>query len=143
LDERFNRLKLTYACAKPRPDAANFYDSAFFKESDPKSGLGGWGGAATQFRVLDGGFSASSSFRLSYPFPHTLRRNFTLFPPLELVYPVPGLPYNDSRPASTSFIKPVVQSLTDGFVGDFKGFQTRMEGVEVSAAIYPVSIWYQ
>ncbi|KAJ7881416.1 Di-copper centre-containing protein [Mycena leptocephala] len=111
-------------------DAANFYESPFFKESNPQSGLGGWGDAATQFRVLDGGFSASSSFRLSYPFPHTLRRNFTLFPPLELAYPVPGLPYNDSRPASASFIKPVVQSLTDGFVGDFKGFQTRMEGVE-------------
>jgi hypothetical protein len=29
----------------------------------------------------------------------------------------------------------VVESLIDGFVGDYKGFQARMEGVEVSAGL--------
>ncbi|KAJ6594303.1 Di-copper centre-containing protein [Mycena capillaripes] len=111
-------------------DAANFYESAFFKDSDPKSGLGGWGDPSKQFRVLDGGFSASSSLRLSYPVPHTLRRNFTLVPPLESRFPVPGLVWNHTRPGNASFTKPVAESLTDGFVGDYKGFQARMEGVE-------------
>ncbi|KAJ7693383.1 Di-copper centre-containing protein [Mycena rosella] len=108
-------------------DAADFYGSAFFQDSSPKSGLGGWGDASTQLRVLDGAFSASSSFRVSYPFPHTLRRNFTLFPPLDALLPVPDMAWK-ARPANASFTKPVVESLIDGFVGDFKGFQAQMEG---------------
>ncbi|KAF7357739.1 Di-copper centre-containing protein [Mycena venus] len=111
-------------------DAADFYESPFFKDSHPKSGVGGWGDASTQYRVLDGGFSASSSFQLSYPFPHTLRRNFTLFPDLELVFPVPVLGWNRTRPANASFTKPVVESLIDDFLGDYKGFQVRIDGVE-------------
>ncbi|KAJ7713461.1 Di-copper centre-containing protein [Mycena olivaceomarginata] len=111
-------------------DAADFYESPFFKDSDPESGLGGWGDASTGFRVLDGAFSASSSFQLSYPFPHTLRRNYTLIPQLDVVFPVPGLAWNHTRPGNASFTKPVVESLIDGFVGDYKGFQARMEGVE-------------
>ncbi|KAJ6521931.1 Di-copper centre-containing protein [Mycena vulgaris] len=111
-------------------DAANFYESPFFKDSDPTTGMGGWGDASTQFRVLDGGFSASSPFRLSYPFPHTLRRNFTLFPPLEILFPVPGYVWNHTRPANASFTQPVVDRLIDGFEGDFKGFQAQMEGAE-------------
>ncbi|KAJ7879148.1 hypothetical protein B0H13DRAFT_1892373 [Mycena leptocephala] len=85
-------------------DAANFYESAFFKESGLKSGLGGWGEASTQFCILNGGFSASSSFWRSYPFPHTLRRKFNLFPRFEQVFPVLGLVYNHTRPANASFI---------------------------------------
>ncbi|KAJ7908749.1 hypothetical protein B0H13DRAFT_2495887 [Mycena leptocephala] len=114
----------------PLTDAAHFYESAFFKESDPKSGLGSWGEASTQFRVLDGRFSVSSSFWPSYPFPHRLRQKFNLFPQFEQVFPVPGLVYDQTRPANASFIQPVVESLIDGF----KGFQARMEGVEVNVA---------
>ncbi|KAJ7664727.1 hypothetical protein B0H17DRAFT_1162776 [Mycena rosella] len=111
-------------------DAADFYGSAFFKDSSPRSGLGGWGDASTQFRVLDGAFSASSSFRLSYPFPHTLRRNFTLFPQFDLLFPVPGTIWDRTCPANASFTKPVVERLIDGFVGDFKGFQTDLEALQ-------------
>ncbi|KAJ7908740.1 Di-copper centre-containing protein [Mycena leptocephala] len=117
-----------YLHANLPTDAAHFYESAFFKESDPKSGLDGWGDTSTQFRVLDGGFSAFSSFWLLYPFPHMLHQKFNLFPRVEQVLPVPGLAYNHTCPANASFIKPVVESLIDGFVGDFKGFQARMEG---------------
>ncbi|KAJ6498893.1 Di-copper centre-containing protein [Mycena sanguinolenta] len=111
-------------------DASDFYESSFFKDSDPESGLGGWGDASTGYRVLDGGFSASSSFQLSYPFPHTLRRNFDLYPPLDILLGIPGLVYNHTRPANASFTEPVVESLINGFVGDYKGFQTLMEGTE-------------
>ncbi|KAJ7497690.1 hypothetical protein FB451DRAFT_1019355, partial [Mycena latifolia] len=111
-------------------DAADFYGSSFLKDSNSTSGLGGWGDPSTQFRELDGALSASFSFRLSYPFPHTLRRSFTLFPPLDVLFAVPDLVWNHIRPANASFTKPVVESLIDGFVGDFKGFQTHMEGTE-------------
>src|SRR5580658_2330148 len=56
-------------------DAPDFYESSFWKDSDPNSGLGGWGNPNADFSVPDGGFSG---FHLSYPSPHTLRRNFTL-----------------------------------------------------------------
>ncbi|KAJ7883317.1 hypothetical protein B0H13DRAFT_1890405 [Mycena leptocephala] len=59
-----------------------------------------------------------------------LRQKFNLFPQFEQVFPVPGLVYDYTHPANASFIKLVVESLIDGFVEDFKGFQTRMEGVE-------------
>ncbi|KAJ7883330.1 hypothetical protein B0H13DRAFT_1890415 [Mycena leptocephala] len=129
-------------------DAANFYESAFFKESDPKSGLGGWGDASTQFHVLDGGFSASSwylhEFRAMIPLYNVnevcLSDQITKIQPKPagtylsmvffFVFPVPGLAYDHTHPANASFIKLVVESLTDGFVGDFKDFQVRMEGVE-------------
>ncbi|KAJ7222420.1 Di-copper centre-containing protein [Mycena pura] len=118
-----------HVLAHTRIDAHHFYESSFFKDSNPKSGLGGWGDASTQFRVLDGALSATSSFQLSYPFPHTLRRNFTLFGPVEELFP-PGFVWNHTRPANASFTRPIVESLIDGFVGDFKGFQDRTEGVE-------------
>ncbi|KAJ7693382.1 hypothetical protein B0H17DRAFT_1199897 [Mycena rosella] len=113
-------------------DATDFYGSAFFKDSNSKSGLGGWGDASTQFRVLDGAFSASSTFRVSYPFPHTLRRNFTLFPLFDsLSFPTPDVVWKRTRPAATaSFTEQVVESMINGFVGDFKGLQAQMEGVE-------------
>jgi hypothetical protein len=97
--------------------------------------MGGWGSASTQFRVLDGAFSASSSFLLSYPYPHTLRRNYTIFPPIEQLFPIPGFVWNHTRQANESFTTPVVESLIDGFVGNYKGFQTHMEGVEVRSVL--------
>ncbi|KAJ6559934.1 Di-copper centre-containing protein [Mycena capillaripes] len=86
-------------------DAADLHQSTFFKDSDPQSGLGGWGDASTQFRVLDGAFSAASAFILS-------------------------LPYNRTRPANATFTTAVVESLINGFAGDYKGFHAFMEGVD-------------
>ncbi|KAH9994462.1 Di-copper centre-containing protein [Russula vinacea] len=37
-------------------DAPDFYESSFWKDSDPVSGLGGWGDPNADFRVPDGGF---------------------------------------------------------------------------------------
>jgi hypothetical protein len=69
LDERFSfGVYISTATGiNPPTDAAHFYESAFFKESDPKSGLGSWGDASTQFHVLSSGFFMSSSFWPSYP----------------------------------------------------------------------------
>ncbi|KAF7376539.1 Di-copper centre-containing protein [Mycena sanguinolenta] len=129
LFEKALRTRCGYPGAIPywdwTQDAGNFYESSFFKDSDPDSGLGGWGDASTGYRVLDGAFSASSSFQVSYPVPHTIRRNFTLFPS----FPIPAV-WNHTRPANVTFTKSVVESLIDGFVGDFKGFNGYMEGID-------------
>ncbi|KAK7030253.1 hypothetical protein VNI00_014270 [Paramarasmius palmivorus] len=94
-----------------------------FKDSDPKSGLGGWGDPTNDFQVPDGGFSSS---KLTYPSFHTVRRNFTLQPfgifPPELADP--------ARYANISFTPQEVSKLVNGFVGDYKGFQTYLEATE-------------
>src|SRR6266849_5731145 len=69
-------------------DAPNFYESSFWKDSDPKSGLGGWGDPNADYSVPDGAFH---TLPLSYPLPHIIRRNFSLVAP-----PFPGAP----QPAS-------------------------------------------
>ncbi|KAJ7796656.1 Di-copper centre-containing protein [Mycena olivaceomarginata] len=68
-------------------DASNVYESTLLKDASPVHGLGGWGDPNNDYRVPDGAFSSSSSFRLSYPSPHTIRRNFTLQPYMKLSSP--------------------------------------------------------
>ncbi|KAJ7091863.1 Di-copper centre-containing protein [Mycena belliarum] len=93
----------------------------------PVSGLGGWGAASTQYHVLDGAFSASSSFRPSYPYPHIMWRNYTLFPPLDKLIPIPGFVWNLSMPATDNFTRPVVEGIINGFEGDFRNFHATLE----------------
>lgn len=97
-----------------------------FQDSDPVSGLGGWGESSKDFEVQDGAFS---SFKLSYPAYHTLRRNFTLQP---LVGDVGSAfisdPYAD---ANASFTPAEVSKMVNGFVGDYEGMQAYMEGFMV------------
>ena len=104
-------------------DAPNFYESSFW-DSDPVSGMGGWGDPNNDYAVPDGGFS---DFIISYPSPHAPRRNFTLFP------------YNVSFPLFTDLLKPgnasfsasAVEAVLDTPAGDFKGFQAALEAPEV------------
>ena len=115
-------------------DSANFFSSAFFKDSDPKSGLGGWGDPTDDYEVPDGGFS---EFHISYPAPHTLCRNFTLQPYLGPPASIsPFLP-NPAKYANASFTPEEVSKLVDGFVGDFKAFQAYFEAFEVSQGGFP------
>ncbi|KAJ6626038.1 Di-copper centre-containing protein [Mycena sp. CBHHK59/15] len=109
-------------------DYADVYDSDLFKDSDPVSGLGGWGDPANDISVPDGGFSNTSSFRLSYPSPHTLRRNFTLQPFLD--FPLAGFlsPAQQQLDANATFTPAERDKLVNGFVGDYKGFQKYFEG---------------
>jgi hypothetical protein len=37
-------------------DAPDFYESSFWKDSDPNCGLGGWGDPNADYQVPDGGF---------------------------------------------------------------------------------------
>ncbi|KAF7307751.1 Di-copper centre-containing protein [Mycena kentingensis (nom. inval.)] len=111
-------------------DAHDFHSSPFFQDSDPKSGLGGFGRPEHQFRVVDGAFSATSSFAVSYPIPHTLRRNYSSTADMAMVFSMPGFVWNKTRATNESFTARVVQSLVDGFIGDYKGFQTALDGSE-------------
>ncbi|KAF7350174.1 Di-copper centre-containing protein [Mycena venus] len=90
-------------------DSKDVFNSVMFRDSNPISGLGGWGDPSNDIRVPDGAFSNKSSFRLTYPSPHTLRRNWTMQPYLN--WPL------DER-----------DKLVNGFVGDYKGFQSYFEG---------------
>ncbi|KAG6856032.1 hypothetical protein H0H87_008213, partial [Tephrocybe sp. NHM501043] len=107
--------------------AHDVFNSLIFQESDPESGLGGWGNPERDMRVEDGGFSASSGFFLSYPYPHTLRRNFTLQPDINETKR-PNI--NPENMANTSFTPSEVQKLTTGFAGDFRAFQTYLEAIQ-------------
>jgi len=113
------------------PDAPNFFESSFWKDSDPESGLGGWGDPDADYSVSEGGFR---NFRLSYPSPHILRRNFTLQPfanlkiPQEIAmfFPHPLVQGNSSFSATE------IEELLETPAGDFRTFQTMLEGFQVS-----------
>ena len=108
-------------------DAPEFYESSFWKDSDPNSGLGGWGNPDADFSVPDGGFSG---FHLSYPSPHTLRRNFTL-----LAFDSSFLPAQfftePLKEANESFSAPAIRAVLETSAGDYKNFQTSLEVFEV------------
>ncbi|KAI0030268.1 Di-copper centre-containing protein [Vararia minispora EC-137] len=103
-------------------DATEFFESPFWSDSDPSSGLGGWGDPSKDYEVQDGAFS---TFNLSYPSYHTLRRNFTAQPYLGLagldLFPEPAL-Y-----ANTTFTIEKISEGINGFVGDYPKFQQWME----------------
>ena len=98
-------------------DSPDFYDSPFWNDSDPKSGLGGWGDPNADYGVPDGAFH---TLPLSYPLPHVVRRNFSLTGP-----PPPGA----AQPASTNtndpslFSASVVESVLETTPGDYRQFQ--------------------
>ncbi|KAF8495783.1 Di-copper centre-containing protein [Russula emetica] len=100
-------------------DAPNFYESSFWKDSDPKSGLGGWGDPNADYRTPDGGFH---TLPLSYPSPHTVRRNFTLVLP-----PAPVAPTGPATDNNASISASVIEAVLDISPGDYKQFQTVVE----------------
>jgi len=107
-------------------DAPDFYESSFWKDSNPISGLGGWGDPNADFSVPDGGFSG---FHLTYPSPHIVRRNFTLRP---FGQPIPFFT-EPQKEGNASFSASVIESILEASAGDFKGFQTGLEAYEVRA----------
>jgi len=104
------------------------HGSTLFADSDPTSGLGGWGDPSRDYEVPTGGFA---NIHLSYPSTHTLRRNFTLQPYLNS--PIPFITEPELM-ANTSFTIAEVNKMVSGFEGDFKGFQTYFERWEVRFA---------
>jgi hypothetical protein len=109
-------------------DTPDFVESPFRKDSDDDSGLGGWGDPNVDFSVPDGGFRA---LRLSYPSPHTLRRNFTFQPFAEIPPPFDVFFPHNQKEANSSFLASEIEKLLETSAGDFKGFQTVFEGFEV------------
>jgi tyrosinase len=105
-------------------DAPDFYESSFWKDSDPVSGLGGWGDPNADFSVPDGGFR---NFHISYPSPHIVRRNFTL---LSFNLPFP-LATDKQKIGNTSFTASVIDAILETAAGDYKGFQVPLEAPEV------------
>jgi tyrosinase len=105
-------------------DAPNFYESSFWKDSNPVSGLGGWGDPNADFSVPDGGFR---NFHISYPSPHIVRRNFTLFS-FNLQFP---LMTDKQKIGNTSFTASVIDAILETSAGDYKGFQVPLEAPEV------------
>lgn len=100
-------------------DSPDFYESSFWTDSDPKSGLGGWGDPKADYRVPDGGFH---TLPLSYPSPHTVRRNFTLLLP-----PFPGAPPPPIIDNNASISASVIEAILNISPGDYKQFQTVVE----------------
>lgn len=123
---RFTRLCRLITTHRQLPDATTFFESTFWDDSDPVSGLGGWGDAKKDYEVQDGGFS---TFTLSYPSPHILRRNFTERPYEGLddssgLFPIPDLE------ANSTFTVDAIASGINGYAGDFPHFQQWMESGE-------------
>lgn len=109
-------------------DSADVFNSPIFLDTNSESGFGGWGDPENDFEVPDGGFSPSSSFALAYPSPHTLRRNFTSQPFGNSLY----LSDADRTLAPNETFTPAERDkLVHGFVGEYAGFQTYLEGFNV------------
>jgi len=102
-----------------RIDAPDFYESSFWKDSDPESGLGGWGDPNADYQVPDGGFH---TLPLSSPVPHTVRRNFTpIVPPPPGA--APGSQVANDAPNNASFTASVVEAILKISPGDYEQFQ--------------------
>jgi tyrosinase len=120
-----NSFLLRTSISDGRIDAPDFFESSFWKDSDPLSGLGGWGNPNADFSVPDGGFN---EFHLSYPSSHILRRNFTLYP---FAVPDPGLFTDTQKEGNATFSASVIEAALETSAGDFKGFQKALEIPEV------------
>jgi len=92
------------------------------------SGLGGWGDPDDDYTVHDGGFR---DLLLAYPVPHHVRRNFTLLAWKDIPSPLVADPL---KIGNTSFSASVVESLLETPAGDYKGFQTVLEALQVRIA---------
>ena len=100
------------------------YNSSFFADTDPTSGIGGWGNPAADFEVQEG---ALAGFRVEYPYPHLLRRNFTL------------RPYSDDRQrmANSTFTREKIAKLVESYTGDYRGFQIDLESMRTVRSLSP------
>jgi tyrosinase len=113
------------------------YNSNIFDGSS--SDFGGWGDPVNDHQITTGGFKDAIR---AYPNPHHIRRNFSLFP-----FQNPDLhnPFTDpSAPSpptdfmiNTTMTKENVDFIVDNFGGDFIGFQSYYESLQVSL-ILPV-----
>ncbi|KAF8573859.1 Di-copper centre-containing protein [Ramaria rubella] len=105
-------------------DAEDFEHASIFSDPDPNASLGGFGHPAHDAVLLDGAFARMP---LTYPAPHTLRREYTPYPFLNLttrLYP------NQTFFAADAFKAGEVLKMINAFKGDYKGFQSYIEGMQ-------------
>jgi len=105
----------------------NFPNATIFNDS-PTSGLGGWGDPADDYHVTTG--ALADSFKLAYPVPHGLRRNYTA--KYYITDAFGDGTYVPTDDLWTLFTPASRDALVNGFVGDFEGFQALFEGLSVS-----------
>ena len=86
----------------------------------------------------DGGFR---TLQLSYPLPHTLRRNFTLQPFGEIPPPVDIFFTQPQKEANSSFLASEIEKLLETSAGDYKDFQAVLEGFEVRKNDWLLDSW--
>ena len=89
-------------------DTSNFGNSTFW-DSDPVSGIGGWGDLDDDNQITDGAFA--TDFAISYPSPHRIRRQYA---PIIPDFPVP---------LTDTFTHESQIAMVNDFVGTFVGFQ--------------------
>lgn len=112
-------------CQSRNIEANNFSSGSIFRDIDPTTGLGGLENPTQNGTVIDGGFA---HLPLIYPALHTLRREYMPYPYKNLSRKL--FPRPEFR-ASDAFTKTEVEKIIRGFKGDFKGFQTYFEGMQV------------
>lgn len=103
-------------------DAPDFEHGSIW-DDDPESGFGSWGDVTGDYQIPAGAFA--HDFVLSYPSPHTIRRNFTLRP-YTTQRPEDGFPIPD-LPANTTITLGEVNGMVAGYNGDFLGFSTHFD----------------
>jgi hypothetical protein len=92
---------------------------SLFSDTDPNSGIGGWGKPENDYQITEGGFSRG--FSLSYPIHHGLRRNYTA------TYHNPRTG-EDSGDSLLAMITPeAVSAILSQPEGNFTAFQVEME----------------
>lgn len=94
---------------------------------DSPSGLGRWGDPMNDYQINTGGFKDQIR---AYPFPHHIRRNYSLFPFTNSAFGPFTSDYVDFM-ANITLTPENVASMIDGFEGDFIGFQAYFEGLYV------------
>jgi hypothetical protein len=112
---------------RPVDASPDFTNATIFNDS-PTSGFGGWGDPANDYQITTGAFA--KDFEVAYPVPHMIRRNYTS-------RSANPNPFGDGTPPAPDafwnyFTRESQDTLINGYIGDFEGFQTQLEGPVVS-----------
>ncbi|KAG8710509.1 hypothetical protein FRC09_000094 [Ceratobasidium sp. 395] len=99
-------------------DATSFNTSAIW-DADLTSGLGTFGDPNNDYYINNGGFK---NMRPTYPVPHPIRRQYTPYPYLSW-YWVP----RPQEAAAEGLKQSYVDGATNGYEGNFRGFQNATE----------------
>jgi len=106
-------------------DAADLEHASIFDDADPGVNIGGWGNPAADYAVETGAFAG---FQLEYPFPHKLRRQFTLYPFVNHTTKFHVIP---EQIVNVTLTEATLKGLIGGHKGNFTEFQRYLEALQV------------